>query len=486
VKSKTGFFKRTRFLGVGGALILGIWLATAIAAPAQTFKTLVSFDGTDGQWPFYDSFVQGRDGNIYGTTYTGGVNGAGTVFKITPEGKLSTLYSFCGQTNCADGASPYAGLVLATDGNFYGTTWSGGANSQGTVFKIISQGALTTLYSFCAQPNCIDGQNPWAPLVEGMDGSLYGTTSGGGANSQGTVFKITEAGTLTTLHNFAGATNDGASPYAGLVLATDGNFYGTSEAGGWSDGTVFKITSTGNLKLLYSFDWSDGAWPYAGLVLATDGNFYGTTWSGGANSQGTVFKMTPQGALTSLYSFCAQPSCLDGEFPAAGLVQASDGNFYGTTTYGGASGDGTVFTITSTGTLTTLHSFSGPYGDGFQAFPGLLQGTNGLFYGMTRGWGDPCVPGTTVCGTIYSLDMGLVPFVTFVRNVGRVGQVAEILGQGFTGTTSVSFNGTPATFTVKHDTYLVATVPAGATTGRVTVATPGGTLTSNVPFRVRP
>ncbi len=232
--------------------------------------------------------MQGSDGNFYGTAVVGGANGAGTVFKITPGGTLITLYSF----GVSDGQSPYGGLVQGSDGNFYGTTEFGGANNgNGTVFKITPRGTLTSLYSFAGS----DGANPHAGLVQGSDGNFYGTTEFGGtgqcANRCGTVFKITPSGTLTTLYDFAGS--DGFKPQAGLVQGSDGNFYGTTTGGGANNGkgTVFKITPSGTLTTLYSFAGSDGAFPQAGLVQGSDGNFYGTTAGGGANFAGTVFRL---------------------------------------------------------------------------------------------------------------------------------------------------------------------------------------------------
>jgi uncharacterized repeat protein (TIGR03803 family) len=211
-------------------------VAAAIGSPAQVLTTLYTFCSqpgcTDGGKPFYGGLVQAGDGNFYGTTYLGGTKNGGTVFKVTPGGALTTLYNFCSQTNCADGTAPTAGLVQATDGNFYGTTYSGGSNADGTVFKITSSGTLTTLYSFCSQPSCTDGYSPYAGLVQGSDTNFYGTTSVGGAHGFGTVFKISSQSpyTLTTLHSFSVA--DGTSPQAGLMLASDGNFYGTTVGGG--------------------------------------------------------------------------------------------------------------------------------------------------------------------------------------------------------------------------------------------------------------
>jgi len=375
--------KKLKGCKMGWALAM-LYSAMANVTQAQTFNTLVSFDGTNGDDPSQISLVQGLDGNVYGTTGWGGTTDEGTVFKITPEGTLSVVYNFCPQPNCDDGQFPSAGLVLSTDRKFYGTTLGGGVDGQGTVFEMTSRGQLTTLHSFT-----------------GMDGAL---------------------------------------PEAALVQGTN-----------------------------------DGNLPQGGLVQAADGNFYGTTEGGGVKNVGTVFKITPRGALTTIYNFCAQTNCADGKFPFYGLILGTDGNFYGTTVYGGAD-FGTVFTITPDGKLTTLHTFD--FTDGSEPYGGLLQATNGRFYGTTY------MGGADGGGTVFSTDTGLGPFVTFVRAAGKVGQTGPILGQGFTGTLSVSINGIDAKFTVISDTHIRATVPEGATTGYVTVTTPTGVLISNVPFHV--
>jgi uncharacterized repeat protein (TIGR03803 family) len=454
--------------------LLGV--ATAIASPAQTFTTLVNFNYTNGANPYFMSLVQGTDGNLYGTTEGGGANGEGTVFKVTPTGTLTTLYSFCAKTNCTDGSVPFGGLVLGTDGNFYGTTSAGGISADpcggncGTVFKITPAGKLTTLHSF----DSTDGYaTPYGPLVQATNGNFYGTTQ------SGTVYSITSGGTFTTL------LTGGAGGYA-LIQATNGNFYGAG--GGGPDGAVFSITSGGTLTTLHSFDGTDGSGPFGPLVQASNGNFYGTTSQGGANNScntqppifigcGEVFEITPGGALTIVDSFDRSDGC----YPNGSMIQATNGNFYGTSVYGGGSGPcygsyGTIFSITSGGTLTTVHSFDNT--DGENPSGGLVQATNGTFYGTAfQG-------GANNAGTIFSLSLGLGPFVKTLPTSGKVGAAVMILGTNLTGATSVTFNGTAAKFTVASSSLITTTVPTGATTGEVKVITPSGTLASNVSFMV--
>src|ERR1022692_1065585 len=262
---------------------------------------------------------------------------------------------------------------------------------------------LTTLYSFCPQQYCPDGEYPLGRLVQATDGNFYGTTFSGGASNLGTAFKITAGGSLTILHSFTGP-SDGGNPQGGLVQGSDGNLYGTAVGGGTNgEGTVFKITTSGTLTTLHSFAITDGAAPSGTLVQASDGNFYGTTYEGGTSNNGTVFKMIPSGTLTTLYNFCSQLSCADGRIPYAGLVQASDGNFYGTTYQGGGAADyGTVFAITPSGTLTTLHVFTGA--DGANPYAGLIQTANGTFYGVTKDGGSNCT-GNGGCGTVFKLQL---------------------------------------------------------------------------------
>jgi uncharacterized repeat protein (TIGR03803 family) len=308
--------------------------------PAGTLTTLVSFDSTNGANPLA-GLVEGRDGNFYGTTSAGGASNSGTVFKLSAEGALATLVSFVG----TNGAEPCSSLVGGKDGYFYGTTAIGGKYSRGAAFQMTTNGALTNLYSFDAQ-----GFNIYAGLVQGLDGNFYGTAFQGGTNGAGTVYQLTTNGAFNALYCFTG-TNDGANPYAGLIQTADGSFYGTTFYGGSNGlGTVFKLATNGALVASVSFNGTNGAYPYAGLVQAADGNLYGTTESGGAYTNqsgagcGTVFKLTTNGVLTTLFSF----NGTNGLFPQAGLVQGSDGNLYGTTSSGGASGNGTVFRLSLT------------------------------------------------------------------------------------------------------------------------------------------
>lgn len=473
-------------------LILALCAATSVSASAQ-FKTLVNFNGTNGADPAYISLAQGTDGNLYGTTEAGDY---GSVFKMTLEGVLTTIYSFSYKDGTyPNGAHPYAGLLLGTDGVFYGTTFSGGSTGNicsagcGTVFKITRNGVLTTLHSF----SLTDGANPVGSLIQGTDGNLYGTTEFGGVGTCsgenagcGTIFKISPTNGFTVVHSFTG--DDGANVHGGVIEGTDGNLYGTTAQGGaYSGGNVFRATPDGEVTALYSFcaqtGCADGEGPFAALLQAKDGNFYGTTVAGGTSCgygySGTIFKITSAGALTTLATFC--PS-------EAPLIQGSDGNLYGTTITGGDSstsscyaafsaGCGTAFKIVQGDAVTILHDFDSYDGDIITA--GLLQDTNGSFYSASS------IGGTDNVGTVFRLTGPLGPFIAFIQPTAKVGKSVQILGQNLTGTTSVTFNGIPATsFTVVSDTYMTAIVPTGATTGPVVVSTPSGPLTSNKNFTV--
>jgi uncharacterized repeat protein (TIGR03803 family) len=378
-------------------LLATLWLLGSSSLLAQTFTTLYLFGGGGGP---RGTLIEGTDGDLYGTTYGAGSKDNGMIFKITPGASFTMLHQ---------GGTFDAGLTLGTDGNFYGTSISGGL-SEALVFKITPSGAFTTLHT-------LPGGSLPQGLVQASDGNFYGTTLGGGTGG-GMLFRITPSGTLTTLYNFCAQSGcaDGFSPL-GLIQGMDGNLYGATGGGGGSTacstgcGTIFKITTTGTLTTLHRFDFTDGAGP-EGLVQAGDGNFYGTTNSGGLSNGncvygnipatcGTVFKMTATGELTTLHTF----NYTDGGNPGRPPIEARDGNIYGTTADGGSVGSGTVFKITPAGTLTTVHNFDTRNGDG--SFPGeLVQHTNGTFYGPTVRGGEVSYHFCALyCGTLFSLSV---------------------------------------------------------------------------------
>jgi uncharacterized repeat protein (TIGR03803 family) len=447
-------------------------LAVFILIPflhAQTYSVLYNFGAATGDptGPYLGVLAQGRDGSLYGTTPTGGTLGYGTVFKVTPNGKLTVLHSF----DSTHGQEPFGGLTLGTDGNFYGTTWSGGTYEVGNIFKITPSGDLTVLYSFTGQS---DGGNPYAAPIEGADGNYYGTTWYDAAQGCGTVYKMTPAGSLTTFRTFGHT--DGCSPIAPLVQVNDGSFYGTTQIGGRGNfGEVFRITTSGALATV-GFDNTDGGDPYSAVIQASDGNLYGTAAGWGGLGWGTIYKVTRNGTLVDLYDFNGQT---DSGGPVAGLVQATDGNLYGVASGGGFNNDnGTIYSLNHQGIFSPVHTFDGTSGSDPNV--NMLQHTNGLFYG------DTTQGGAYADGVFYSFDLGLKPFVSVLPPAGKIGKTIEILGQGFTGATAVSFNGVPAKFKVIEDTFLRAIVPKGARTGFLKVMTPNGTLTSNRQFIVIP
>jgi uncharacterized repeat protein (TIGR03803 family) len=480
-----------------------LMLSTAIAAHAQ-LSVLYNFGSAAGDplnpgqggvgGPFV--FAQGRDGKVYSTSGMGGTNGTaggGTVFDLTTTGSLQVLDNFS-----IEAEGPVSGLALGTDGNLYGSAWAYPGTPGGVLFNITPGGVFTVLYSF----TCIgsDGCVPGSPPIQGTDGNLYGTTTAGGTGgtfgNNGIVYKLTPSGVLTTLYQFpcynTGAGSSGCGPSA-LIQATDGNFYGTDEFGGpFGAGEVYKITPAGKFTSLYTFTGgTDGANPAAALIQGSDGNFYGTTCKGG-NGVGGVYKITPGGNLTVLHSFAFNQT--EGIFPYAGLVQATNGNLYGATSTGGTSTNcdfnggldcGTIFKVSTNGKFSVVYDFDST--TGANPYVTLVQHTNGTLYGATAHGGvQGLTPCSTGCGVFYSLNLGLAPFTSLFPYSGKVGKSIGFLGQGFTGTSAVSFSGTSASFRVVSDTYLTATVPSGATTGSVTVTTPGATLTSNKTFRVTP
>jgi uncharacterized repeat protein (TIGR03803 family) len=464
-------------------IVIAFCAVAAIGSLGQTYTVLDSFDLTNGISP-YGTLAQGVNGGLYGAAANGGTYGNGVLFEVAPGGALTKLHNF----SSGEGKNPNGGVVLATDGHYYGTASFGGANDAGSVFRVTPSGVVTLLYSFCSQTNCADGSEPLSPLVQASNGNFFGTTYEGGAHGDGTVFEFSSGGTFTLVHSFCSMPNcaDGEVPQYGLVQASNGSLYGTTPYGGANGhGSIFAISPAGAFSTIYSFcaqtNCTDGSTPYDGLIQGPNGYLYGTAAAGGANGDGTVFKITGAGTLTTLYSFCSQTNCTDGANPESPLMLASDGNFYGMTFLGGANAVGSIFRITPSGSLSTLYSFCSQTGctDGeYPSSDGLVQATDGTLFGTT------VEGGTNKYGVVFSLGLGLGAFVEPVPIAGKVGSKVTVLGNGLTGTTSVTFNGLAATFTVVSDTEITANVPTGTTTGKIVVVTPGGDLKSNVAFRV--
>jgi uncharacterized repeat protein (TIGR03803 family) len=403
---------RVNLLKVLLLCILQLVMHGIAVAQTAALTTLVDFNDTNGASPQW-ALVQGPDGSFYGTTFFGGTNNYGTVFKVTTGGTLATLVYFC----VTNGEWPAASLTPGSGGNFYGMTSSGGSNESGTVFQMTTNGILYTLYPFSASVNGtnVEGASPQAGLTLGSDGLLYGTTCDGGGGGDGTVFKITTNGTLAVLHSFrADALNatyaytnaDGANPKANLAAGNDGKFYGTTSVGGTNGyGTVFQVTTNGTFTTLVAFNGTNGSDPLGQLTLGTDGNFYGTTSVGGTNNNGTVFEMATNGTMHVIHTFSetinnAGYTNVDGASPQAGLTPGNNGIFYGTTTKGGNYGYGTVFQMTTNGMLTTLASFANT--NGASPVAELTFGNDGNLYGTAN------TGGATGNGTVFKLSIAPV------------------------------------------------------------------------------
>jgi len=478
-----GTFSFNRLLAVSVFALAGFF---AVSASAQTYTKLYTWPEdtrNDTGIGLAGLMTQGRDGNIYGTVGDDNTNAAGSAFKMTPSGTFTRIYSFCSLAKCADGSQPWGGLSLGKDGNLYGTTMWGGSLSSGTVFKLTPAGALTTVWNF---DNGTDGGAPWYPPLQNLvDGDFYGVSNTQYSGDYGAFYKLVPTTnppykeSVPINFNYTDG-NDPNLPTQG----TDGNFYGSTLSGGTKGlGLIYKTTASGVETIFHNFTGyatsnADGAYPIGVMVEGNDGAYYGVTWQGGSSNLGTVFKVASNGTYTLLHSFTGHP---DGAYPRSGLILGSDGNFYGTTLNGGTANDGAIYKVTPSGQVTILYNLCSQSGcaDGFSPVIPLLQHTNGKFYGSTSG--------NSLGGSyFYSLDVGLAPFVKMVNWGGKVGNTVELLGQGFTGTTGVSFNGVAGTFKNVSDTYLTVVVPAGALTGTVTVTTFTGSMASNRAFLVLP
>lgn len=478
-------FPSVRFLLNAVMFVVITILTFAATANAQTETPLYSYPQTSRGntgilWP--GLMTQGPDGEIYGTIASNGAHNYGSVYKISTTGQYTLVYSFCAEGGycLTTGSYPEGGVQLGQDGNFYGTTTDGGTHNEGSVFKITPVGALTTLWNF-SEGTTHDEGYPVYPPFYGQDGNFYGVAPGGYVGDYGEFYKVTTTGGAITPHPFN--YTDGAVPSL-PIQGTDGNFYGTTQSGGdptCKCGVVYKVTTGGVFKVLHAFKGypSDGYRPTGMLVQGYDGNFYGTTYQGGASNIGAIFKITPTGTMTLIHSFGSITG--DGKLPLAGMSLGTDGNLYGTGSQGGKTNTGAIFKITTAGVYSLLYNFCSTTSckDGMGPATPLLQHTDGKFYGTTNG--------NSLGGSVfYSFDVGLKPFVALVNWTGKVGKTVPILGQGFSGATAVSFGGAAATFKIVSDTYMTATTPAGALTGNISVTTPTGTLTSSRKFFVVP
>jgi uncharacterized repeat protein (TIGR03803 family) len=432
------------------------------SARSQTVTALYNFGPQNGSAAPEDvALSQGRDGELYGTSEGNGTTSYGSIFKISTSRVFVELFDFNNSNFSVDVCCPGQGLTLASDGNFYGVADGAGTDQVGVFFNITPSGTFTAIHDFAGGS---DGATPFARPTEASDGNLYGITEGDGTGS--TVYKYTpSSGNLSTIYQFSNV-----SVVAPLIQASDGFLYGTTANGGWAHcGTIFKMSTAGVVLQSVPFLCNAaGSGPGGGpLLQASDGNFYGITEVGGLRNGGTVFKMSPDFKISTLYAFTGKSlATKDGFAPIAGLIQATDGNLYGATAGGGANGMGTLYRISTSGEYQSLYSFNGSAGKEPQGT--LTQHTNGMLYGTAS------EGGTYKLGTVYQVNLGLAPFITFVQRTGSVGQTAQILGQQFTSATSVTFNGIPATsFTVSSPTFLLATVPDGATSGPVVVTVHG-------------
>jgi uncharacterized repeat protein (TIGR03803 family) len=448
-------------------------------AGAQTTSEQVLYSFDQGLGPgIYGSLVQAADGNFYGISLGEGnyscsaPQGCGSFFRLTPSGSFTTLYSFCNPNTLPCPSGPVGGIVQGGDGNFYGATGSGGATGYGTIFKITPTGELTTLYSFCSQQNCTDGYDPGSGLIQGSDGNFYGTTLG---PVFGTVFKITPSGTLTSLSLLPSyAQQDPGNNNSALVQASDGNFYGTTtNLGVAQGGSVYRITPSGTVSTIYSFgNTFDGVSPFATLVEGEDGLLYGTSYGGlitvapgtYVNGDGVIFSVTTSGELTTLYTFTGggDGSSTDSQ----GLSLASDGSFYGVANKGGPGGDGSFYQISASGNFKTLYDFCGQSGcpDGEDPSGIILQGSDGNFYGSTQ------IGGADDLGTLFkvSASPALPAPVQISLSSSTVSPGASV---------TATFQVLNAFSLTMQQCYAFSTYNGGAVTplGKVT-----GTLTNNI------
>ncbi len=425
------------------------------------FSHVASFDGPVEP---ATTLVECPDGSLFGTTESGGVHDAGTIFRVSPAGIITTLFDF--GTLQASNFGPYH-LIRGRDNNFYGTTAFGGNTGQGSVFQISPEGTYAEIVSFDGLGDPSQGSQPFDGLIQGVDGDFYGTTQLGGSGDSGTIFRASISGTLTTVIEFTGngGANIGSVPNS-LVLGGNGELYGTTQAGGFGSndvGTAFRLDSDGSMTTLVDFaslrGGGAGAAPLAAVVLGSNGYFYGTTYFDGATDSGTVFQMTPAGIIERLAEFTGTAGTLPGRGPLAPLVEGQDENFYGVTSGGGGNDGGTVFRISPDGDALTLFEFDNP--EGSPESP-LTLGNDGHFYGTTPSDGADGV------GTIFRITSEGV-FTTLIE---------------FTGIDGDSRGANPSALTLAGNGSLYGTTRAGGMNdvGTLFELTPEGVLITLLDF----
>ena len=379
---------------------------------AQTnFTLLKSFSVSGGSQPLSQLYL-GRDNVLYGTTSLGGSANAGTIFRVNLDGSgYTTLKEFLG----SDGSQPLAGVIQGRDGSLYGTTCTGGAYNLGTVFRLRSSGTFTILHSFSGDA---DGQNPRAALIQASDGLLYGTTYTGSSSNRGTIFSVrTNGNSYSVLHIFTGYP-DGQQCESKLLEGSDGALYGTTSLGGfWILGTIFRLDKDGgNYAILHYFSnaGGEGRSPVAGLIEGSDGSLYGTTYNGGITNHGTLFTMSKDGnSYAILRSFSSADG--GGKWPDTELVEGSDGMLYGATEQGGINDRGVIFKMNKDGTgYAALRNFANTGSDGRAPKSALTPTTNGVIYGTTQFGGE------ADAGCIFALSSAALParILTFTRSTG--------------------------------------------------------------------
>jgi uncharacterized repeat protein (TIGR03803 family) len=473
---------------VAGGSVAGDGLVFRQTTDGNNFSILHDFaDGTfDGKNPLYGDVMFGSDGLLHGTTSGWDVGPGGAVYSLSPTGGSYIVANISG--------SPYGGLITGFDGSYWGTTWDGGDLQDGSVFQIDSEGAVNTVASLGGS----SGSNLASSVTLGRDGNYYGTTCEGGQNGDGTIFRLTPSGAESVLYSFTGS-SDGLNPFGTLALGSDGNLYGTTSggvlvAGSSGYGTIFQFSPELGLKTIGTFNSADsGSYPIGRLIECSNGLLYGTTLFGGAYGHGTIFSIPKAGGgFSAIFSFGDPTNASAGVSPYAGVTQGSDGLLYGATCMGGLeSGSiagGTVFCIPTTLTApTVLHTFLTP-GEGSLSTDGatpdsdVTEGPDGNMYGTCSQGGVQPYAGVAVAGTVYEIATQLPVIDSFNPISGVGGGQVRIAGANFGSSPIVRFDGYKAAVVSANATEIVATVPATATTGVITVRAGGITVTSPTKF----